>query len=318
MSKQNFSRRKFIAGSGLLLIEASLRLKGATLPKMADEPIIDAHQHVHYLSRTNEQLLAHQRAMGVTTTILQPAGSPANRASTLFGFGNGLQAEAWGNKECYAFAKQYPKEFLFGSNEVPDLPGAVGEIEKYLKMGAVVIGESKFGIECDAPEMQRLYRLAQEYNVPIMMHWQYKKYNYGFKKFHKMLEKYPRVNFIGHSMTWWANIDKNNNDPTIMYPKGPVTPGGYTDRLLSDYPNVFGDLSAGSGLNAFTRDEAHGKEFMKKHQDKLIFGSDCTDTSGHSPTCIGANMIAEIRKLCTDKKVERKLLYENAKKLFRI
>jgi hypothetical protein len=32
-----------------------------------------------------------------------------------------------------------------------------------------------------------------------------------------------------------------------MYPKTPVTPGGITDRLLSDYPNMFGDMSAGSG-----------------------------------------------------------------------
>ena len=47
------------------------------------------------------------------------------------------------------------------------------------------------------------------------MHWQFQMYNYGFERFHTMLEKYPRVNFIGHAQTWWANIDKNHADQTV-------------------------------------------------------------------------------------------------------
>ena len=35
------------------------------------------------------------------------------------------------------------------------------EIERYLKRGAVLIAEQKFGVECDAPAMQRLYELAR-------------------------------------------------------------------------------------------------------------------------------------------------------------
>ncbi len=68
-----------------------------------------------------------------------------------------------------------------------------------------------------------------------------------------MLKKYPKVNFIGHAQTWWANVDRGHKDQKILYPKTKVTPGGLTDRLLSDYPNMFGDLSAGSGLNFFLR-----------------------------------------------------------------
>jgi predicted TIM-barrel fold metal-dependent hydrolase len=144
-------------------------------------------------------------------------------------------------------------------------------------------------------------------------------YNYGFERFYKMLEKYPKVNFIGHAQTWWANIDKNHADQSILYPTGSVTPGGITDRYLSDYPNMYGDLSAGSGLNALTRDEEHAKLFLERHQDKLVYGSDCEDPGGlASSGCAGALDIAEVRKLVTDKKIERKLLYENARKLFRL
>ena len=67
-----------------------------------------------------------------------------------------------------------------------------------------------------------------------------------------MLEKYPTVNFIGHAQTWWANIDKNHADQSCLYPKDPVTAGGITDRLLSDYPNMYGDLVGRVGPECFT------------------------------------------------------------------
>lgn len=320
----SLSRRKFIAGTGLLLAGATLKLQanplvsGAPLSTLFAEPIIDIHQHTDYMGRTTDQLIAHQRAMGITKTILLPSGRPVNSASTHFGVGNGLQAKATGNTICYGLAKKYPKEFLFGANEVPDVPEAIEEIERYLKLGACVIGESKFGVECDSPEMQKIYELAQAYNVPVLMHWQYGMYNYGLERFHKMLEKYPKVNFIGHSQTWWANIDKNHLDQKVLYPKTKVTPGGLTDQLLSNYENIYGDFGAGSGLGSMTRDEDHARIFIEKHQDKLLFGSDCTDLTGHIDNCLGAKIIAEVRKLSPTKKIERKILYHNAKKLFRL
>lgn len=282
------------------------------------EPIIDIHQHTTYHGRTHEQLLTHQQAMGITTTILLPAGRPVVSASTHEGVSNGLQAKASGNEVCYKLAQQYPDKFVFGANEVPDLPGAVEEIEKYLKLGAKVIAESKFGVECDAPEMQKIYALAQAYDVPVLMHWQHNMYNHGFERFYKMLEKYPKVNFIGHAQTWWANIDKDHKDQSELYPKGKVTPGGLTDQLLSDYPNMYGDLSAGSGLNALIRDEEHTRAFLERHQDKLMYGSDCADNTGRGKDCQGVQTIAAVRKLSASKAIERKLLYDNAKKLFKL
>ena len=108
--------------------------------------------------------------------------------------------------------------------------------------------------------MQLVADIARDHRVPVLMHFQHDTYNLAFERFHRMLEKYPGVNFIGHAQTWWGNIDKNHQQ-AVMYPKGPVTPGGITDRLLSDYPNMYGDLSAGSGLNALLRDEDHARSF---------------------------------------------------------
>jgi predicted TIM-barrel fold metal-dependent hydrolase len=282
------------------------------------EPIIDIHQHLGYSGRADDVLLAHQRVMGATTTILLPAGRSVNTPSTHDGVSNGLQAQCLGNEACRQFAAAHRDGFRFGANEVPDVEGATKEIERYLKLGGLLIAEQKFGVECDSPAMQRVYELAQAHRVPVLMHWQAGMYNYGFERFHKVQEKYPRVNFLGHAQTWWANIDSNNIDQTVMYPKGPVTGGGLTDRYLSDYANMYGDLSAGSGLNALTRDEAFTRDFLSRHQDKLVFGSDCSDTEGAGPKCQGAQTIAALRRLSATKAIERKLLYGNAKALFRL
>ena len=303
-------RREFLTTSALALLGVKTAFTQA-------EPIIDIHQHLGYSGRPDDVLIAHQRAIGATKTILLPAGRAASGPSTHDGVANGLQAQARGYEECYEFARTHD-QFLFGANDVPDLAGATREIEQYLKRGAKVIGEQKFGVECDSPEMQAIYRLAGEYNVPVLMHWQFKMYNYGFERFHRMLEKFPRVNFIGHAQMWWANIDRNHKEPSPSYPKGPVTVGGLTDRYLSDYPNMYGDLSAGSGLNALTRDEDFARDFVRRHGDKLVFGSDCSCHEGGGPKCLGAQIISAIRRLAGSRQLERKLLHDNARALFRL
>lgn len=278
----------------------------AIAPAQESIPIIDIHQHTNYSKRTDEALVAHQRKMGISKTILLPAGSKY-----------GLAAEAGGNDTVLAVAKKYPKEYVYFANELPDIPEARPVIEKYLKMGAIGIGEQKFPVDADSQHMQLIADIAKEYKVPVLMHFQHGAYNYGIDRFHKMLEKYKSVNFIGHAQTFWSNISKTAEQP-VMYPTGKVTPGGITDRLLADYPNMFADLSAGSGYNAFHRDPDHGREFIKRHQDKLLYGSDCNDWDGAGKKCSGANQIAQMKELCPDQKILRKIFYQNSSKLFKI
>ncbi len=281
------------------------------------EPIIDIHQHTHYHGRTDEDLIQHQKAMGATLTVLLPAGSPVLRPSTLDGRANGLQAECYGNESVVNLAMAHPQAFLFFANEVPDLPEARAELEKYLKLGARGIGEQKFGVECDSAPIERVAEVARDHGMPVLLHFWEGDYNRGFARFHKMLEKFPKVKFIGHAQTWWGNIDQKH-DQKVAYPKGKVTPGGITDRWLSDYPNLFGDCSAGSGLNALTRDADFTPGFLDRHQDKLVFGSDCEDALGSGPKCQGAQILAAIRRFAPNKSIERKILYENAKKLLNV
>ena len=312
------NRRRFLAASaGFCGACAIVRAAESPAPNRPPEPIIDIHQHTHYHDRTDDQMLAHQRAMGVTTTILLPAGRIVERPSTHAGKSNGLAARCTGNEAAVAFAKAHPGEFLFGANEVTDLPEAKGEIEKYLKLGAKLIAEQKFSVQCDSPESERLYALAADYGVPILMHFQEGTYNSGFKRLPAMFKKFPKTIFIMHAQTTWANIDANY-DWKSLYPTGPVAKGGLTSQYLADHANCFADMSAGSGLNALLRDEEHTRWFLEKHQDKILYGSDCADTLGRGPGCQGAGTIAALRKYAANKTVERKILFENSKKLFRL
>ena len=278
----------------------------APFAAQSPEPIIDIHQHTNYTGRTDEELIRHQREMGVSKTVLLPAGSKY-----------GLAAGAGGNDTVVALARRLPKEYVFFANELPDIPETRPVLEKYLKMGAIGIGEQKFPVEADSKYIDLVADIAQEQDVPVLLHFEEKNYNLNFERFYKILDRHPKVNFIGHAQTWWCNIDKNC-DASVMYPKGPVTPGGITDGLLSRYANMYGDLSANSGLNSMLRDEAHAREFLKRHQDKLLFGSDCHDRQANGPECLGSNIMSAVRRLSPDKQAERKILYVNARKLLRI
>lgn len=281
---------------------------GTLLSKVvaATEKIIDIHQHTHYSGRSDEDLIAHQHTMGITKTVLLPAGSR-----------HGLEADAWGNDSCLALVKQHPREYFFFANELPDVDETRTVIEKYLKLGAIGIGEQKYFVDSDSRHIELIASLAQAYSVPVLLHFQYGKYNMNFARFHKILEKFPNVNFIGHAQTWWGNIDRNL-DQAVLYPKTKVTLGGLSDRWLNDYPNMYGDLSAGSGLNALMRDEEHAREFLKRHQNKLLYGSDCNDNVGAGEKCSGSQQLATIRRLVNDPKILNKIFYQNASRVLKI
>ena len=171
--------------------------------------------------------------MGATTTILLPAGRPAEHALDARGHVERPRRAGARQRGLLAVrAGALARRTASGPTKCPTSTDATREIERYLKRGAVIIAEQKFGVECDSPEMQRIYELAQEHRVPVLMHWQFEMYNYGFERFHQMLEKYPQVSFLGHAQTWWA---QHRQEP--RRPDGAVSEGAghrrRPDRPLS-------------------------------------------------------------------------------------
>ena len=66
-AQSNLSRRGFLATAACSCL--------AQLSGQSDF-IIDLHQHLNYAGRSDEELIAHQRAMGVHKTVILPPRSP--------------------------------------------------------------------------------------------------------------------------------------------------------------------------------------------------------------------------------------------------
>ena len=307
---KQITRREFLHAAGAVGATALAGCKTTSKEEGASaeagEPIIDIHQHTNYVGRSDADLVRHQKTMGVTTTVLLPAGRYY-----------GLDADCGGNESVEALAKKHPKHFLFFANELPYLKEADAVIRAHLNKGAIGIGEQKFRVLADSGYLDRMAGIAKDFGVPILLHFWDADYNMEIERFHKVLEKFPSVNFIGHAQSWWGHIDKNHN-PKVIYPKGRVTAGGLADRWLADYPNIFGDLSAGSGLNALRRDPDFTAGFLERHEEKLLFGSDCPDKEGRGASCIGSQILATVRQYAGSKERERKILYGNAKLLLKL
>jgi uncharacterized protein len=226
-------------------------------------PVLDTHLH---LRRDADACFTHMQGCGVTNAILLTPATDQDRAKQEM--------------------ERRPGRFARSVRTDPTVPDADKVLRDALKGGAVSIGEMKFHVALDSPEMRRVYDIAAEMNVPVMMHIQTfphfpgeMPYNTGYPEFDKVLRAYPRTMFIGHGDLFWAHISALV--PTDRgYPAGPIERGGLTDKWLSDFPNLYADLSANSGNNALSRDTAFTRDFIVRHQTKLLFGSDCSCTDG--------------------------------------
>lgn len=190
-------------------------------------------------------------------------------------------------------------------------------IKEYAERGCRGFGEVLAGVPIDYPGLQKIYAACGEFGLPVLFHADHHIcYDEpGAPRLERMLQAYPDTIFIGHSTRFWAEISQNADlDPVRLaaYPSGPVTPTGPTDRLLGQYPNLYGDLSAGSGYTALTRDPAFGLDFLERRQDKLLFGTDVLYPDQKLP------IVHFLRNSPISEAAREKILYRNTERLLRL
>jgi len=238
-----------------------------------------------------------------------------------------------------AIKAQYPGRILgwFASTDI-SRPEAEELLTKATKGGAIGFGELKFHVAASGPELRRVYALAGEIGVPVLVHFQEVPHTptegtfaTGFKEFAAVLKAYPKTKFIGHADAFWANISADYANESA-YPTGKIKPGGITDKLLADCANLFADLSANSGNNALSRDPEFTEGFLKRHEGKLIFGSDCACSDGkgggvsqaNNPTaarlagkCVARETLTLLRNTLAPVSF-RKVTWENAHRVYEL
>lgn len=275
-------------------------------------PVLDIHLH---LSRPGVNF-AHIEGSGVTiANLLTPV----------------LQDE-----RAKAEIAKHPGRFMRSVSADATQPETLDLLRTALKNDARGMGEMKQHVAVDGPEMRRIYDLSAEINVPVTMHFQEVRqsasdanftFNEGLRRLPAVLKANPKATIVGHADFFWANVSADV--PTdVGYPTTPIRPGGLSDRMLSDYPNLYGDLSANSGRNALARDPEFMRGFLARHQDKLMFGSDCPCTDGHGAgqvsqqplikgKCVARETLTALQAMSSPE-VFRKITWTNAVKLYKV
>jgi predicted TIM-barrel fold metal-dependent hydrolase len=252
-------RRRFTLAAAAALAAPTRAAAGSGTP-WSGRKIVDCH---HHMRATTARNLAHLLGSGVSHAL--PIG--------LADGGPASGPEAMGER-MRELRREQPRRFPAWLCSVDSsAPDAVARLTAAVTAGARGFGEMKSKVALDGPEMRRIYAAAADLDVPVLIHFD-ESHATGFDRVEAILKAFPRTRFVGHATAFWANIDADYDGAT-SYPRGRVRPGGLTDRLLSDYGNFFGDLSAGSGHNALTRDPDFTPAFLDRQKEKLIFGSDC-------------------------------------------
>ncbi|MHB9023995.1 MAG: amidohydrolase family protein [Armatimonadota bacterium] len=258
--------------------------------------IIDAHNHPDWHGHDLTRFLENMEQHGIDVTWLHSWECPADEYdpgyTSIIPPANGADGPLPFSR-CLSYAERAPGKFVLSYAPDPRRPDAVDRLAAAVDLYQVrVCGEVKLRMMYDNPDALRLFRFCAEKGLPVTVHIDYEfdtghtypRPNYwyggGIDAFARALRACPETIFLGHAPGFWSHISGDDQWGKVYYPKGEVEPGGRLSELLDACPNLYCDLSAGSGLNALKRDPAFGKDFLLRYQDRILYGRDCFD-NGH-------------------------------------
>lgn len=207
-----------------------------------------------------------------------------------------------------------------GMTNSPDAP--LGKwLRHYRDRGCKGIGEVMPNLPYLDPRCQNLFRHVEEVGFPLIFDiadrigGAYGFYDDpGLPQLEKTLKRFPRLKILGHGPAFWAEIGPLETPADRAgYPAYPFDREGVVPILFRRYPNLYGDLSAGSGYNALARHPEYAARFLTEFQDRLFFGTDLCRADQDLP------LAAFLKRLLAEGKISQsvfaKVARENAIKL---
>jgi predicted TIM-barrel fold metal-dependent hydrolase len=188
-------------------------------------------------------------------------------------------------------------------------------VEDYVKEGAKGFGEILAGLYIDDPRLKNIFRVCGELKIPVLLHLDAMRCidELHFPRFKKVLSEFRNTIFIAHGPHWWGEMSEDADEKCLqIHPTGRIKGRGMTIKILEDYPNIYGDLSANSGYNALTRDPEFGFRFLEEHSDKLLFGTDYLSPGQETP------IVEYLKNAPIENKKKQDILGNNAKRLLRL
>ena len=224
---------------------------------------------------TPEQLLKFYDHAGIGKAVLMPLIGPEFYLPQ-------------SNEDILEMAARHPDRFIpfcnihpRAINNTPSAP--LGDVmKKYKDMGCKGLGEITCNLPLRNPYIRNLFKHAANAGLPATIHiapqidGNYGLYDDpGLPQLAETLDEFPDLKIFGHSQAFWAEIGAlDKPEDRGGYPNYPVKAEGAVPGLMRKFPNLYGDISAGSGCNALTRDPVYAVKFLNEFQDRLMFGLD--------------------------------------------
>ena len=254
---------------------------------------------------TPDELRKMYDDLGIEKGVQLPLSSPEGRGKLIT------------SEESWELANTYPETYFWFCNVDPRQGWNTPEydltifLNHYKKLGAKGVGEVTANLYIDDPYMYNLFAACEKCQLPLTFHIGTKGVSYGMvddlglPRLEKALQDFPNLIFLGHSQLFWSEISGDNDEEARGgYPTGPVAPGGRVEELMRKYPNLYGDMSAGSGCNAFMRDPEHAYKMIEEFQDRLFYGTDICDPRN------ATNDMLNLGKFLDDAMEQGKISYE--------
>ena len=284
--------------------------------------MIDVHTHILTVWKeepfTEEKLLKRMDELKMDKFVILPIGASPETSYSYFGTEDVLEVYHRHPDRVIPFCNLDPRN----GNNSPDTDFS-WILNKHKEEGCKGLGELTANLYFDDPLCKNLFYHCGKAGFPIIFHL-YNKIggSYGLvdeiklPRLEKVLKEFPQTIFIGHAMAFWSEISADVNEETRGgYPEGEIKFPGRLQELLRKYPNLYADLSAGSGFNAITRDLNYGYKFLEEFQDKLLFGTDLCHAVQEVP------IVEYFRDGLKEGKISpvvyNKITEENAKKVFK-
>jgi predicted TIM-barrel fold metal-dependent hydrolase len=217
---------------------------------------IDMHEHYWVMGNVNLFLKA-LGCFGISKVVLLPTGLPPD---------NKFYKLNWAF--LMMVAKHYPDQVIpFCTIDEAD-PHAAELVEQYILEGAkgikLIGGHPDYYDEpLNSENMYKVYRKAAEYHVPVLIHGSIINIPELKNQLDQVYSDFPEVTFIhahyGSTLMNGIHLDE-------------------IAELLDKHPNLYIDLSMGSGITAYhqylKQDLETIRNFVIKYQDRILFGSD--------------------------------------------
>ena len=263
---------------------------------------------------TPEQIIKRHDEIGIEKAVLLPLVSPEVYLPQ-------------SNEDILDMVEDFPGRFIPFCNIDPraltnSVDAPLGDLLlHYRDKGCKGIGEVMPNMPFLHPMVQNLFKHVQDvgfaltFDISDRIGGDYGLYDdVGLPQLEACLKKFSNLIILGHGPAFWAEIGQLETPADRSgYPKYPIKSEGVVPKLFRRYPNLYGDLSAGSGCNALTRDPDYAVRFLTEFQDRLLFGMDiCTPPAADAPNRL-VDFLLDLRKR---KKITedifRKVARENA------